>query len=234
MISTDIFTGMTKGVIYSGRGKVDKNLTAILIRAYDYKDNDKRAELFSGEEGVVTVTMRGVKKANAKLKFACQPFSFCIYELSERNKNYVVTGATTIEDMFALTKDTDVYYSACAVMETIKPLDGSINNKELFVIVLKTLKTMLYSDEANPYLILAKYLQKVLSMSGFARTRVANDPDISTTDGMLSYIATKYLDEVSKISTQNTLAIDCALEELIRFEKLYETSLNAVKFIKQL
>ena len=38
---------MTKGIIYSGREKVDKKLTAILIRTYDYKDNDKRAELFS-------------------------------------------------------------------------------------------------------------------------------------------------------------------------------------------
>ena len=62
---------MTKGIIFSGRGKVDKKLTAILIRTYDYKDNDKRAELFSPDEGIVTVTMRGIKKANAKLKFAC-------------------------------------------------------------------------------------------------------------------------------------------------------------------
>ncbi len=229
-----IFTAMTKGIIYSGRGKVDKNLTAILIRAYDYKDNDKRAELFSAEEGIVTVTMRGVKKANAKLKFACQPFSFCIYELSERNKNYIVTGATTVEDMFALTKDTDVYVCACAVMETVRPLEGTVGSDELFVILLKTLKSMLYADNSDPYLVLAKYVQKVLSMSGFARTRVLDAPDLSTTDGMLSYIATKYLDEVAKMIIDRTLAVDCALEELIRFEKLYETSLNAIKFMKQI
>ncbi|MBO5223471.1 MAG: DNA repair protein RecO [Clostridia bacterium] len=213
---------------------MDKNLTAILIRAYDYKDNDKRAELFSVEEGIVTVTMRGIKKANAKLKFACQPFSFCIYELSEHNKNYVVTGATTVEDMFALTKDTDVYFCACAVMEIVKSVGASISCGELFVVVLKTLKAMLYGNNASPYLILAKYVQKVLSMSGFARTRVIAEPDLSTTNGMLSYIATKYLDEVAKISADNNLAMDCAVDELIRFEKLYETSLNAVKFIKQL
>ncbi len=225
---------MTNGIIYSGRGKVDKNLTAILIRAYDYKDNDKRAELFSAEEGIVTVTMRGIKKANAKLKFACQPFSFCIYELSKRNNNYVVTGATTVEDMFALTKDTDVYLCACAVMETVRDLGSSINSDELFVIVLKTLKTMLYGEKASPYLILAKYIQKVLSMSGFIRTRVQNDPDLSTMEGMLSYIATKYLDEVANISIDSALAVDCALEELIRFEKVYETTLNAIKLIKQM
>ncbi len=225
---------MTKSIIYSGRGKVDKNLTAILIRAYDYKDNDKRAELFSAEEGIVTVTMRGIKKANAKLKFACQPFSFCIYELSERNNNYVVTGATTVEDMFALTKDTEVYTCACAVMETVRAVGDSINNDELFVMVLKTLKTMLYSDKASPYLILAKYVQKLLSKSGFIRTRVKNDPNLATTDGMLSYIATKYLDEVALITTDSDLSMDCALEELVRFEKVYETSLNAIKFIKQL
>ncbi len=225
---------MTNGIIYSGRGNVDKNLTAILIRAYDYKDNDKRVELFSAEEGIVSVTMRGVKKANAKLKFACQPFSFCIYELSERNKNYVVTGATTVEDMFALTKDTDIYLCACAVLETIKPLEGSIANNDLFVIVLKTLKTLLYIEKANPYLILAKYTQKILSMSGFSRTRVLQTQDLSTADGMLSYIATKYLDEVATITIQHSLAKDCALDELIRFEKTYEISLNAVYLIKQL
>lgn len=211
---------------------MDKNLTAILIRTYDYKENDKRAELFSAEEGIVTVTMRGVKKANAKLKFACQPFSFCIYELSKRNDNYVVKGATTVEDMFSLTKDTDVYTCACAVMETLKYLQG-FNSDELFVIVLKTLKSMLYSENASPFLILAKYLQKILSMSGFVRTRVTENPNLSTSEGMLSYMATKYLDEVAKISTEESLAIDCAQTELIRFEKLYEVKLNAVKFIKQ-
>lgn len=234
MVFTVISTAMTKSIIYSGRGKVDKNLTAILIRAYDYKDNDKRAELFSAEEGVVTVTMRGIKKANAKLKFACQPFSFCIYELTERNKSYLVTGATTVEDMFDLTKDTDVYMCACAVMETVKTVGDSISSNDLFVVVLKTLKSMLYSQKASPYLILAKYLQKILSMSGFARTRVLSEPDLTTANGMLSYIATKYLDEVSLISIESSLAMDCALEELVRFEKIYEVSLNAVKFIKQL
>jgi DNA repair protein RecO len=224
---------MTKSIIFSGRGKVDKKLTAILIRAYDYKDNDKKAELFSPDEGVVTVTMRGIKKANAKLKFACQPFSFCVYELSERNKNYVVTGATTVEDMFSLTKDTDVYVCACAVLETIKPLEGSVSYNELFIMVLKTLKAMLYSDKCGPFLILAKYLQKVLSMSGFSRVRVSQNTDLQTIDGALSYIATKYLDEVTNIvSIEPKVAIECALDELVSFEKVFETNLNAVKFIR--
>lgn len=224
--------GMTKGLIYSGRGKVDKKLTAILIRTYDYKDNDKRAELFSAEDGIVSVTMRGIKKANAKLKFASQPFSFCVYELSEKNKSLVVTGATTVEDMFSLTKDTDVYLCACAVLETIKPLEGTISSDELFVIVLKTLKAMLYNDNSGPFLILAKYLQKILSLSGFTRTRISLNPDLQSVDGALSYIAMKYLDEVAMLkAVDKKIAVECALDELIRFEKTFETSLNAVKFI---
>jgi hypothetical protein len=50
---------------------------------------------------------------------------------------------------------------------------------------------------------------------------------------VLSYIATKYLDEVANIvSIEPHIAIECALDELVSFEKVFETNLNAVKFVR--
>ena len=94
---------------------MDKRLTAILLRATDAKENDKKVRLFTVEEGIITATMRGVKKATAKLKFAAQPFAFCEYELSEKNGNYTVTGANVIEDTYGICESIEKFSAASVV-----------------------------------------------------------------------------------------------------------------------
>ena len=49
---------------------------ALVLRTVDYGENDKMVTLFAADRGKIGVCMKGVKKANAKLKFAAQPFAF--------------------------------------------------------------------------------------------------------------------------------------------------------------
>ena len=55
---------------------MEVKVNAIVIRAIDYKDNDRILTLYSLEKGKITAGIKGVKKAGAKLKFASEHFFF--------------------------------------------------------------------------------------------------------------------------------------------------------------
>lgn len=46
---------------------------ALVIKATDYKENDKLLNLFTPSRGKLTAGIRGVRKPKAKLAFAAQP-----------------------------------------------------------------------------------------------------------------------------------------------------------------
>ena len=209
---------------------MDKQITGITIHTEDYKEHDKKALLFCAEEGMVTVVLKGVKKANAKLKFACQPFSICSYELVKNHGFYTVTGATCIEDMFVLVKNTDKYVCASAVMETVKTTNGAISPSELFIVMLKTLKSMAYTH-INPYVALAKFLQKVLSMTGFVKRDQPFTGHVQTPRQFLGAISYRYLDELEFMSTPDDIVKSATIIQIKKIEKLFSVSYNSLKFI---
>ena len=75
---------------------------AIVLKAVDYKDNDKILTLFSPSLGRITAGAKGVKKPKAKLSFSAQPFCFAEYVLAEKGGRYTVTGAYLHESFFSL------------------------------------------------------------------------------------------------------------------------------------
>ena len=77
-------------------------VNALVLRAVDYKDNDKILTLYSLERGKITAGIKGVKKSGAKLKFASEPFAFCEFVLAEKQGRYTVIGATYIDSFFSL------------------------------------------------------------------------------------------------------------------------------------
>ena len=146
---------------------MEGSVTAIVIRAEERKDSDYLLRLFSAE-GVISAVMRGVRKASSKMKFAAQPFAFCVYELSGRGEIPVVTGATQIEDFSGIAEDI-VSFSACSVMlEAARYSVDAVDCPDSFVSLLKCIKAVLYSA-VNPAIVAIKYLQKLLFSSGFFR-----------------------------------------------------------------
>ena len=61
-----------------------EKIKALVLRAADFKENDKLLLLYCGEYGKITASIRGVKKPGAKLKFAAEPFCFGEFMLSDR------------------------------------------------------------------------------------------------------------------------------------------------------
>ena len=120
---------------------------ALVIKATDYKENDKLLNLFTPSRGKLTAGIRGVRKPKAKLAFAAQPFCFAEYVLAEKGGRYTVTAAYLYDGFFALRTDIVRYYAACAVLEICDALlveEGE--SRALFIAAAEALKGLSLTD----------------------------------------------------------------------------------------
>ena len=140
-------------------------VNALMLRAVDYRENDKILTLLTAERGKLTAGIKGVKKAGAKLKFATQPFCFAEYILAERAGRYTVTQVSECESFYELRTDVNKFYAASAVCETALALsyEGE-SSGELFSDCVKALSGMCQGDEA---LVLVGFLMTALKRSGY-------------------------------------------------------------------
>ena len=206
---------------------MDKKVTALLIRAKDMRDYDKSVHIFSANEGMLVATMRGVRRPTAKMKFACQPFAFCEYELAEKNGNYTVTGACTVGDLFPLTQTPEKFFAGSVVTEIVECTALDSDSATLFIVALKTLKAILMNN-GDYALILAKFVQKVLSINGVL-------PPLTTptkADGpqtLLYQIARLTMDEVTRLHPVAAHSRQALRQMVTVFERAFEVKLKTVK-----
>ncbi len=191
------------------------------------RESDKSVRLFSAEEGVVSAVMKGVRKPNAKLKFAAQPFALCVYELNEKSGRFTVTGAVPIEDLYSISAEPEKYAAACLLLEATEKAADSVESQKLFVILLKSLKALLL-DSVLPAIAAAKFLQKTLSMSGFISKPEKKDVLPDTPSRVLDYIAYKTLDQLSGVSVPAATLKKAVALIARRFEYVYETRLSSL------
>lgn len=207
---------------------MEKSITAILIRSEERKDNDYLIRLFSGE-GIITAIMRGVRKPNAKLKFAAQPFAFCVYELAGKDIP-VVTGAISIED-FSLLAHSVLDFSACSIMlECADYASVAVDCSELFVSLLKCLKSVAYGD-CDSRIAAIKFMQKILFMSGFFRP-VKDKREITDEKSLIDFIAAEYLDNLSAIKPEDSLTNSAVNLVVSQFERTFDCKINSAGLFK--
>ena len=128
---------------------------AIMLRALDYKENDKLLTLFTPTRGKVVAGIRGVKKPKAKLAFCAQPFAFCEYVLAEKNGRYTVTSAYLYDGFYGLRTDITRYYCACAVLEICNALLMEEETAEgTFIACVEALKSLSMTDEDSAEILL--------------------------------------------------------------------------------
>lgn len=147
---------------------MEEKCDALVLRAIDYKDNDKLLTLFAARKGKLTAVCRGVRKGSAKLKFAAQPFCFAEYVLAERSGRYTVTSAFSHDGFYALREDVGKFYAASALLETCNLLlpDG-LPADELLFDALKGLSAM--RDGAEDEALL-RFLLSAAEHAGYAVT----------------------------------------------------------------
>ena len=78
---------------------------ALLLRAVDYGENDRMVTLLTAERGKIAASLKGVRKAGARLRFAAQPFCFAEYVFASRANRNTVTSASLYDGFYALCED---------------------------------------------------------------------------------------------------------------------------------
>ena len=140
---------------------------AIVLRAVDYKDNDKILTLFSPSLGRITAGAKGVKKPTAKLSFAAQPFCFAEYILAEKGGRYTVTGAYLHESFFSLRYDIVRFYAACALAEVcLTILYENESHEGLFIALIEGLNALSLAEEDAAEAVIA-FMLVALRESGY-------------------------------------------------------------------
>ena len=144
---------------------MDVTTRAIVLKATDYKENDKLILLYSLEYGKISVYAKGIRKNNAKLKFAADQFCFGQYELSKADDRFTLKTCDQLESFFSLREEVTAYYAACTVAECISNYtEEGEAEADVFVETLKALSAL--SEGADPFIVALRYTLAFLKLQG--------------------------------------------------------------------
>lgn len=137
---------------------------AIVIRAANVKDKDKLLHLYSLEQGKMIVSMRGVRGDKAKLKSAKEIFCFGEFIIETAKNANIVTSVSIIDNFYDLSKNIEKYYEACAILDIVDRV-AKESDPQLFITIIKALKTLCYEDVKKFYVI-DKFLLDIFCAMG--------------------------------------------------------------------
>lgn len=139
----------------------------ICLKSVDYKDYDQLITIYAFTRGKITVSAKGVKRPNAKLRYAASPFCFGRYEMSSKGKFITLTGCELIDSFQALWTDIDGFYCGSCALELLDKfcMEGD-QNDALAACVLEYLHELAYSGQDALELLL-KFLSRFLRLAGY-------------------------------------------------------------------
>ncbi len=145
---------------------MDVTTRAVALKTTDYNENDKFVLLYSLEYGKISVHAKGVRKSNAKLKYACDQFCFGQYELVETGGRYTLKTCEQLESFYEVRENIVAYYAACTMAEClINYTDEGQNDHNIFVALLRSLEQLTLGIE--PLLVTLKFILDFLEIDGF-------------------------------------------------------------------
>ena len=140
---------------------------AIVLNKVDFKDNDRVLTLFSAQKGKITVSCKGVKKQNSKLRAASEVFAFGTYVLAESKGRYTVTGYDSIDSFFELRDDFERLTLGVLFLKICeKSISQGESNIELFSLLINCLHKLREPDVA-PGFVASVFLLKYSSIMGY-------------------------------------------------------------------
>lgn len=144
---------------------MEEKISGIVINSINYGEKDKILTIFSLEKGTICAKIKGVLKAGAKLKFACEPFCFCEYVIVSKAKHNTVISAFLIDSFYPIRENLYKLYSAYSSIEFVRKFyKEGISDKEMFVLLTNLLKDLAYKNQdvlSNYVRFLLKSLEKV-------------------------------------------------------------------------
>ena len=145
-----------------------EKLRGIVVRSFDYLENDKLLTLLTFERGSVTAKAKGVRKTGAKLAYGARQFFCGDFECVESHDRLVITGIARVYDFTDIASDIDKYYMACHFAEIASVVIMEDHpDEELLRLFLNTLH-ILTKDSVNPSLLISLFEFRTAVLAGFA------------------------------------------------------------------
>lgn len=145
-----------------------EKVNGITLRAVNYKDSDKILTVFTLEKGKITVSARGVRKTNAKMKQISEPFCFAESILAGKTGRYTVTEINSFDAFYPIRCDLLKYYVGVVALEITDVFlpDGMVDEGQ-FVLLVEFLKKLAYKP-INPVNLLLKFFYDVAQENGYS------------------------------------------------------------------
>ena len=141
-------------------------VNGVTLKAVNYKESDKILTVFTLERGKITVSARGVRKANAKMKGVSEPFCFAETILAEKSGRYTAAEVNVFDCFYDLRLDLKKYYAGlCALEFTDAFFPEETVAEGQFALLVEYLKNLCKSE--NPSVSLAEFLISALKQSGY-------------------------------------------------------------------
>lgn len=153
-----------------------ENLTGIVLRYTDYRDNDRILTVLTRERGLVSLTARGVRsKGRTVSSMVRDAYSYGEFVVYERNGLLNVSSSSLIEAFYPIREDYDRLISAAQAAHIAEKLAANRPNDELFTLIYHALSFIAYGEGDSRDIVLC-FLAKCLALSGYepVLTRCAN------------------------------------------------------------
>lgn len=141
-------------------------VNGIVVKSADYKENDRLVTLVTFELGKITCLARGVKKPNAKLKYAQEMFNFGEFMLAKKNESYTLTDCVQTDSFSTITKDIEMYYCGCMMMDILSRISSYESQKSMLAQTIRMLSKLCY-DEIAPEKVTTEFLKECLKQNGY-------------------------------------------------------------------
>ncbi len=197
-----------------------------MLAVSDYRDDDRLAKVLTAEHGLVSVLLRGVKKAKAKLKPFAQCFAVFDTRLVGRGGFLTPVEPMLIRDGFALCSDLRVFAAASVAAEaTLSAICDGEPHTDMFLEFLK-LEKALY-DYKEPYYQAAVFMTRILEYAGYFR-EYAYDETPKTPVRMLGYAQRRGYADAENADDLSRRAFKYACAE---YERAFDTELKSAQSI---
>ena len=147
---------------------MNEKVNGITLRSVNYKDSDRILTIFTLEKGKITVSARGVRKANAKMKQISEPFCFAESILAEKSGRYTVTEINSFDAFYPIRTDIVKYYCGMMSLElTDAFLPEGLESAGQVVLLVEFLKKLAYKS-INPINLLLKFFYDCAEENGYS------------------------------------------------------------------
>ena len=138
---------------------------SLVIKEISVGESDKLLTLLCDSNEKITAKIRGVRKSKSMLGHLAHPFSYCDFILSERSGHYVITNGEIIDSFYGIREDTDKYYIASVILESLD-LCSYGHERDLLNLAVMYLKELSIIKK-NYLTVLNKYLLSLIDALGY-------------------------------------------------------------------